>query len=63
MDLGTLFEGVELSDDVKAVLAEKFKGAVGAEVEGLKTKNTELLGKLSETKNSITEAGRRKSLG
>lgn len=62
MDLGTLFEGVELSDDVKAVLAEKFKGAVGAEVEGLKTKNTELLGKLSETKTASQKLAEEKAL-
>lgn len=62
MDLETVFEGVELSDDAKAILVEKFQGALGAEVEGLKGKNTELLGKLSETKTAAQKLSEGKAL-
>lgn len=62
MELEKLFEGVELSDDVKAVLSEKFQGAVSAEVEGLKNKNTELLGKLGETKTAAQKLAEEKAL-
>lgn len=62
MDLDTLFEGVELGDDAKALLAEKFKGAVEAEVTGLKGKNAELLGKLGEQKTAAQKLAEEKAL-
>lgn len=53
MELEKLFEGVELSDEVKAALGGKITEAVNAEVSGLKGKVEELL---SEKKTEAQKA-------
>lgn len=53
MELEKLFEGVELSDEVKAALSGKISDAVNAEVSGLKGKVDELL---SEKKTEAQKA-------
>lgn len=54
----SLFEGLEVSDDVKSALSER----VGVHTTGLKSKNTEVIGKLKATDETLTQLEKDKNL-